>query len=178
MSSRFDKRIGQLEKEVRDLDDWAGGVEPDEFVTQPQRFPHRDGADLGDNYIGLQYSDKHGDYPGAVSDRLVLPSQARQRMPEVSAGAGVKAGACVQRVARRTQSEEEGMWQEVLTFVVLMLDASCGRSWRPSSATRSASRRPCTPVAISGNLGCDAAACCVRLCLLLSRFCVLVRVRA
>jgi len=51
-------------------------------VTTPQRFPHKDGADLGDNYVGLQWSDKHGDYPGAVSDRLVLPSQAQQRMPE------------------------------------------------------------------------------------------------
>jgi hypothetical protein len=82
VSSRFNKRIAQLEKEVRDLDDFAGGVDPNEFVTQPQRFPHADGADLGDNYIGLQYSDKHGDYPGAVSDRLVLPSQAQQRLPE------------------------------------------------------------------------------------------------
>ena len=26
-------------------------TDPYEFITQPQRFPHEDGADLGDNYI-------------------------------------------------------------------------------------------------------------------------------
>jgi hypothetical protein len=72
-----------LSKEIKELDDWTknGGVDPYEFVTTPQRYPHRDGADLGDNYVA-GWTDKHGMYPEALSDKLALPKEAAMRQPE------------------------------------------------------------------------------------------------
>lgn len=80
LNSKRDKKLDQLEKEINDLDSWAGGIDPNEFVTTPLRYPHRDGADLGDNYVGT-FSDNHGDYPSAVSDNIVPSSEAAMRQP-------------------------------------------------------------------------------------------------
>ena len=44
-------KLHKLSAEIHDLDSWSSGLDPYEFVTTPQRFPHEDGADLGDNYI-------------------------------------------------------------------------------------------------------------------------------
>ena len=45
-------KLHKLAAEIHGLDEWSKGVDPYEFVTTPQRFPHADGADLGDNYVG------------------------------------------------------------------------------------------------------------------------------
>jgi hypothetical protein len=45
-------KLHKLAAEIYGLDEWSKGVDPYEFVTTPQRFPHADGADLGDNYVG------------------------------------------------------------------------------------------------------------------------------
>ena len=45
-------KLHKLAAEIHGLDEWSEGVDPYEFVTTPQRFPHADGADLGDNYVG------------------------------------------------------------------------------------------------------------------------------
>jgi len=44
----FDKDMNNLEHMVRLFDPSVTDLDPNEFVTQPQRFPHRDLADLGD----------------------------------------------------------------------------------------------------------------------------------
>ena len=79
-----DDAIRKLAKEIKTLDEWTknGGVEPYEFIPTPQRFPHRDGADLGDNYMG-SFSDKHGEYPDkeVFDDKIVLPKEAAMRQP-------------------------------------------------------------------------------------------------
>ena len=79
-----DDAIRKLAKEIKTLDEWTknGGVEPYEFILTPQRFPHRDGADLGDNYMG-SFSDKHGEYPDkeVFDDKIVLPKEAAMRQP-------------------------------------------------------------------------------------------------
>ena len=45
------EELHKLASEISDLDEWSKDTDPYEFITQPQRFPHEDGADLGDNYI-------------------------------------------------------------------------------------------------------------------------------
>jgi hypothetical protein len=77
-----DDAIRKLAKQIKELDEWTknGGVEPNEFIPTPQRFPHQDGADLGDNFVGSM-TDTHGEYPEALDDKLVLPKEAAMRQP-------------------------------------------------------------------------------------------------
>ena len=72
--------INRLDREVKQLDAFAKDLNPDEFVHVPQRFPHRDGADLGDNYIG-SFGDQHGDHDDN-DDHLALASEAAMKQPK------------------------------------------------------------------------------------------------
>ena len=65
---------------MESLDAYVGDVDPNEFVPTPQRFPHADGADLGDNFIG-GFSDQHGDEDQDSEDHMVLAKEASMKMP-------------------------------------------------------------------------------------------------
>jgi len=80
-AAQLSKHLNDLENQIRNLDDWSNNLERNEFVMQPQRFPHADGADLGDNYVG-SFGDEHGAYPAAVSDKIVPSDEAMMRQPE------------------------------------------------------------------------------------------------
>lgn len=71
--------IDRLDREVKQLDAFASNLNPNEFVHVPQRFPHKDGADLGDNYIGSM-DDQHGDYDES-DDHQALASEAQMKQP-------------------------------------------------------------------------------------------------
>jgi len=57
----------KLRNELRRIDPHFGRLDRDEFRVVPQRFPHSDFADLGDNYIG--------------GDTIVSASKARMNQP-------------------------------------------------------------------------------------------------
>ena len=69
--------LKRLDREIRSLDPLTRNLDPTEFMHQPQRFPHKDGADLGDNYVG-SFSDEHG---SESDDNLVLASEAAMKQP-------------------------------------------------------------------------------------------------
>lgn len=74
-----EKDLKTLEHELTELDPLANSIDPNEFMPTPQRFPHADGADLGDNFISGS-SDEHGN-DGDGEDHLVLASEASMKMP-------------------------------------------------------------------------------------------------
>lgn len=79
MPKSLGKDLDRLDREVRQLDGWTRDLNPNEFVHTPQRFPHSDRADLGDNYVG-SLSDQHGN-DDESDDRLVLSSEAAMKEP-------------------------------------------------------------------------------------------------
>ena len=74
------KSLNAVSRQLRNLDPWTGKVQPNAFAMTPQRFPHKDGADLGDNFVsGL--GDEHAE-DDDEDDKTVLASEAAMKQPE------------------------------------------------------------------------------------------------
>ena len=103
--AEFEKKLATLEKSLKHLDEWSRDIDPSEFVSQPQRYPHRSRrrrsslwrrsrrrsrrrpgdnglVDLGDNWIS-GFSDKHGEQ-GSEGDNVVPVDEAAMRPSPLS----------------------------------------------------------------------------------------------
>jgi hypothetical protein len=74
------KSLNALSTQIRALDPWTGSMTPNAFAMTPQRFPHGDGADLGDNFVGGM-GDEHGE-DDEGDDKTVLASEAAMKQPK------------------------------------------------------------------------------------------------